>query len=458
MCQKNFFFKKIVYLCNDFFKTFIYIIQMTMNRRNFLRNSTASIAAFTILPRNVLGGVNYMPPSDQINLGIIGCGAQGRGLGPQFARRENVNVIAAADCDSLRLQAMQDNINATTEKAKGQAYKGFKQYGEYRDLLARTDIDGVIISTPDHWHAVMTIDACRAGKDVYVEKPMAHSIVEGRAMARAVGKYNRVLQVGNMQRSWRNFRHAVELVRNKYIGDIKEVKVNVGPPPKPYNLPAQPVPKHVKWDNWIGPGPWNEFNEELLPPIEWRGFPNWRNYKEYGGGMITDWGAHMFDIAQWALDMDESGPVDYFPIDGKEFKVLTMRYANGITMTHEKIRASDGNSVRFIGTDGVIDISRSFLDTIPAKLQTQEIGENEKRVYRSEDHYDDFLNSMKTRKQPLSNVEMGHRTSTLCSIVNLCYEFNRKLTWDPVKEEFPNDYAANQRRENITRPPYSLAL
>ena len=428
-----------------------------MNRRNFLKTGTASFAAFTILPRNVFGGVNYTPPSDQINLGIIGCGAQGRWtLGPEFAKR--ANVIAASDCDSIRLQAMQELIDAATAKAKGQAYKGFKQYGEYRDILARTDIDGVIIATPDHWHAVMTIEACRAGKDVYVEKPMSHSIVEGRAMVKAVEKYNRVLQVGNMQRSWRNFRHAVELVRNEYIGKIKEIKVSVGPPPIPYDLPEQPVPKHVKWDKWIGPGPFNPFNEELLPPIEKRVFPNWRNYKEYGGGMITDWGAHMFDIAQWGMDMDESGPVEYIPADGKEFKVLTMRYANGVTMTHEKVRDADGNSVRFIGTNGVIDISRSFLDTIPAKLQTQEIGENEKRVYRSDNHYDDFLNSMKTRKQPLSNVEMGHRTTSLCMIVNLCYEFNRKLTWDPVKEEFPNDFIANQRRANITRAPYSLAL
>ena len=427
-----------------------------MDRRNFLKKGTLSLAAFTIIPRNVLGGVNYVPPSDQINLAVIGCGAQGRGLGPQFARR--ANVIAAADCDTTRLQAMQVAIDRTTERERGQVLKGFRQYGEYREILARTDIDGVIIATPDHWHAVQTIEACRAGKDVYVEKPMSHSIVEGRAMVRAVEKYNRVLQVGNMQRSQRNFRHAVELVLNNKIGRIKEVKVSVGGPPKPYDLPEQPTPKHVKWDNWIGPGPWNPFNDVLLPPVEKGGFPDWRLYKEYGGGMVTDWGAHMFDIAQWALDMDASGPVEFIPPDGKEFKALTMRYANGIIMTHEKIWDREGNGVRFIGSNGVIDISRSFLNTIPATLQTLEIAENEKRVYKSDDHYNDFLNSMKTRKQPLSNVEMGHRTTTLCMIVNLCYEFNRKLTWDPVREEFQNDYVANLRRENITRAPYSLTV
>ncbi|MDR1097064.1 MAG: Gfo/Idh/MocA family oxidoreductase [Tannerella sp.] len=428
-----------------------------MNRRNFLKKSTLSVATFTVLPRNVLGGVNFLAPSDQIQLGIIGCGAQGRWtLAPEFARR--TALVAAADCDSIRLQALQEIVEGETTKAKGKAYKGFKAYADYRELLDRKDIDGVIIAVPDHWHAVLTIEACRAGKDVYVEKPMAHSIAEGRAMANAVEKYGRVLQVGNMQRSWRNFRHACELVRNGYIGEVKEIKVSVGPPPIPYNLQGQPVPKHVNWEKWIGPGPMNPYNEELLPPIEKGGFPNWRNYREYGGGMITDWGAHMFDIAQWAMDMDSSGPVEYIPADGKDYKALTMRYANGVVMTHERFREDEGNAVRFIGTNGIIDISRSFLDTIPAKLQNHEIGENETRLYRSSDHYTDFLNAMKTRKQPLSTVEIGHRTASLCMIVNLCYEFNRKLVWNPEKEEFSNDSEANKRRSNVIRAPYSLEV
>jgi predicted dehydrogenase len=434
-----------------------FLNHISMNRRNFLKKSALSAAAFTILPRNVLGGVNFLAPSDQIYLGIIGCGAQGRWtLAPEFSRR--ANLVAAADCDSIRLQAMQEIVEGETTKSKGMAYKGFKQYAEYRELLDRKDIDGVIIATPDHWHAVQTIEACRAGKDVYVEKPMAHSIVEGRAMAKAVEKYNRVLQVGNMQRSWRNFRHACELVRNGYIGEIKEIKVSVGPPPVPYDLPGQTVPKHIKWEKWIGPGPLNPYNEELLPSIEKRIYPNWRNYKEYGGGMVTDWGAHMFDIPQWAMDMDNSGPVEYIPADGKDYKVLTMRYANGVTMTHERFREDDGNAVRFIGSNGIIDISRGFLDTIPGKLQNHEIGENEVRLYRSNDHYSDFLNAIKTRKQPLSTVEIGHRTISLCMIINLCYEFNRRLVWNPEKEEFVNDDEANRRRANIIRAPYSLEV
>lgn len=428
-----------------------------MNRRHFLKNGAITIAGFTILPRSVIGGTNHVAPSDQINLGIIGCGAQGRWtLGPEFAKR--ANLIAASDCESRQLQAMQEIIDKETQKAKGKAYKGFKQYADYRELLARKDIDGVIIATPDHWHAVQTIEACRAGKDIYVEKPMAHSIEEGRAMVNAVEKFNRVLQVGNMQRSWRNFRHACELVRNGYIGEIKEIKVSVGPPPVAYDLQAQPVPPTLDWEMWIGPAPMNPYNEELAPPMERKVFPNWRNYKEYGGGMVCDWGTHMFDIAQWAMGMDDSGPIEFIPADGRELKALTMRYANGTIMTHERFRKDDGNAVRFIGDNGVIDISRSFLDTIPAKLQDHVIGDNEIRLYHSDDHYADFLQAMKTRKQPLSTVEMGHRSVSLCHIVNMCYELNRKLVWNPEKEEFFMDDAANKLRSNPIRSPYSIEV
>jgi predicted dehydrogenase len=425
-----------------------------MNRRNFLRNSAFTAAAFTILPRNVLGRTNVPAPSDRINLGVIGCGAQGRGLVGSFAKQ--ANVIAASDVESIRL----GKIKEIVEKASGKIDKGFKLYADYKELLDRSDIDGVIIATPDHWHAIMTIDACRAGKDVYVEKPMSHSIEEGRLMADAVAKYNRVLQVGNMQRSWRNFRHACELVRNGYIGDIRKIEVTVGPPPIKYNLPEQPLPPTLNWEKWIGPAPMNPFNDELIF-MNKGGFPNWRNYKEYGGGMVCDWGAHMFDIAQWAMRMDDSGPIEFFPDDSEKQIPLTMRYANGTIMTHElqrRIRESDGNSVRFIGTDGVIDISRNFLDTIPSKLQDIEIGDDKIKLYKSENHYEDFLHSIKSRKQPLSTVEIGHRTASLCHIANLCYELKRPLRWNPATETFFDDNEANKRRSNPVRSPYSMEV
>jgi predicted dehydrogenase len=290
---------------------------------------------------------------------------------------------------------------------------------------------------------------------------MAHSIEEGQAMVKAVHQYKRVLQVGNMQRSWNEFRQACNLVRNGYIGKIKEIKVIVGPPPKPYDLQGQPVPKHVNWEDWIGPGPMNPYNDTLLPPIEKGNFPDWRNYKEYGGGMVTDWGAHMYDIAQWGMGMDDSGPVEFIPADGKEFKVLTMRYANGVTMTHERepIREREGNSVRFYGSKGIVDVSRGYLETLPGSLKTQEMGEKDtNQVYKSTDHYANFLDAMRSREQPISTVEIGHRTVSLCMIINMCYELKRKLVWDPVKEEFENDSEANKLRSNPIRAPYSIKV
>jgi predicted dehydrogenase len=203
----------------------------------------------------------------------------------------------------------------------------------------------------------------------------------------------------------------------------------------------------------------NPYNEELIFPLTRNGFPNWRDYKEYGGGMVCDWGTHMFDIAQWAMDMDDSGPVEFIPPNPNELKPLTMRYANGTIMTHEPFRKADGNAVRFIGTDGVIDISRSFLDTIPAKLQDIVIEDDKIKLYHSDDHYADFLTAMKTRKQPISTVEIGHRTVSLCHIVNICYELNRPLHWDPVREEFRFfDMEANNLRKVPNREGYSLQI
>lgn len=429
-----------------------------LSRRSFLRKSTLALAGITIVPRHVLGGKNFIAANDQISLGIIGCGAQGKGLANEFAKR--TNLIAACDVDSRKVKAMEERVLKTTKEKRGIDYKGFKTYHDYKDLLSRKDIDGVIIATPDHWHALITIDACKAGKDIYVEKPLTHGIEEGRMMQQAVEKYNRVLQVGNMQRSWRNFRYACELVRNKYIGDIKEVHVAVGGPYRPYDLPAQPLLKELDWDRWIGPSPMVHYNQELAPPLEVGGFPNWRWYKEFAGGMVCDWGAHMFDIAQWALNMDDSAPIEYYPADGKEFKHVTMKYANGITMTHEPagIRKKDGNSVRFVGTDGVIDISRSFLDTIPANLANIELKDTDTRLYKSEDHYSDFLQAMESRKQPISTVEIGHRTASLCHIVNFVYEFNRPIRWDPKLEQFIGDDELNKRIHLNYRKGYKLEL
>jgi len=302
-------------------------------------------------------------------------------------------------------------------------------------------VDAVVIATPDHWHAVAAVKAAEAGKDIYCEKPLALTVKEGRAMVNATRKHKRVFQTGNMQRSWKEFRQAVELVRNGYIGEIKSIKVSVGPPPVPYTLPEQPIPAGLDWKLWLGPNEYKPFNEELAPPITKDVFPNWRLYKEFGGGMVTDWGAHMFDIAQWALDMDGSGPVKIFAPDGKDHPHLTYQYKNGTLMTHEPWEWS--NAVLFTGTEGEIRVGRGKLETTPATLKDKVIGDHEKHVYKSENHYKDFLNAMRKRTRPVSDVEIGHRTASVCNIGNIAYELKRPLEWNPKKETFKNDPAAN---------------
>jgi predicted dehydrogenase len=321
------------------------------------------------------------------------------------------------------------------------AYAEIPVYNDFRELLARKDVDAVVIASPDHWHAAMAVRAAEAGKDIYCEKPLALTVKEGRAMVNAARKYKRVFQTGSMQRSWPEFRQAAELIRNGYIGEIKNIKVNVGPPPKPYDLVAEPIPEGLDWEKWLGPNAAVPFNSELAPPITKDVFPNWRNYKEFGGGMVTDWGAHMFDIVQWALDMDNSGPVEVIAPDGKDHPFLTYRYENGITMTHEKWEWN--NAILFTGTEGELRIQRKKIETTPASLATKVIGESEKHVYKSENHYKDFLDAMRNRSKPICDVEIGHRTASVCNIGNIAYQLKRPLQWNPKKEAFKKDDEAN---------------
>ena len=223
---------------------------------------------------------------------------------------------------------------------------------------------------------------------------------------------------------------------------MKSIKVNVGPPPKSYDLPAEPIPEGLDWSAWLGPNQPVTFNSELAPPLSKDVFPNWRNYKEFGGGMVTDWGAHMFDIVQWALNKDDSGPVEVIAPDGKDHPFLTYKYDNGITMTHEKWDWS--NAILFTGTEGEIRVQRKKLETTPASLQTKVIGESEKHVYKSENHYKDFLNAMRNRTKPVCDVEIGHRTASVCNIGNIAYQLKRPLQWNPKKEMFKNDKEANE--------------
>ncbi|MCA0230294.1 MAG: Gfo/Idh/MocA family oxidoreductase [Bacteroidetes bacterium] len=436
--------------------------ESTVSRREFVGKAASVLAGFTIVPRFVLGGTRpdgtkYIAPSDIISLGFIGTGKQGRGLTTSFLGTNEARIVALSEVYKAKAQLTLDRIKAHYEKnTQLGAYSDIPVYVDFRELLARKDIDAVVIATPDHWHAAMSVKAAEAGKDIYCEKPLALTIREGRAMVNAARKYNRVFQTGSMQRSWPEFRQTAELVRNGYIGEIKSIKVNVGPPPKPYDLSAETIPEGLDWDKWLGPNSPVAFNSELAPPISRDVFPNWRNYKEFGGGMVTDWGAHMFDIVQWALDMDNSGPVEIIAPDGKDHPFLTYRYANGITMTHEKWDWS--NAIHFVGTEGEIKVQRKKLETTPASLKEKVIGETEKHVYKSENHYKDFLDAMRKRSKPICDVEIGHRTSSVCNLGNIAYELKRPLQWNPKKEQFKNDKEANELLGRSMRPEWGIKI
>ena len=423
------------------------LVPASSDRRKFLKTSLQAGIAFTIIPRFVMGGKGYTAPSDKLVLGFIGTGKQGRGLADSFLPL--ATIIAAADADSQKLDLFQSIVEKKYAELNNQSkFKGFAQYKDFQKLLERKDIDAVVIATPDHWHAIASILAANEHKHVYCEKPLAHSIEEGRSMVNAMHKNQMILQTGSMQRSWTNFRHACELVRNGYIGDIKEVLVNVGSAAIADDLPGQPVPAVLDWDRWVGPAPFKPFNSELSPPVEQDIYPNWRNYKEYGGGILSDWGAHMFDIAQWGLGMDTSGPVRLFPPDHADNHNLRMVYENGVVMKHQDF--GRGFGVRFLGAKGRIDISREYFDSDPANIATAEIKPNETHLYKSDNHYQDWLMAIKNNTQPICPAETGHRTSSVCCIANISYWLKRPLQWDPVKEAFKSDPEANAlARANI---------
>jgi predicted dehydrogenase len=425
-----------------------------LTRRQFLGKASA-LSAFLIVPRYVLGGPGYVAPSDLINLGFIGTGKQSGGLRNNFLPSGEARIVAACDVYAPKLDQFRQQVEAFyAQKASQSSFKGCTPYQDFRELLGRQDLDAVVIVTPDHWHAVQAVMAANAGKDIYCEKPLSLTIAEGRALVDAARQNKRVFQTGSMQRSSPEFRQAVELVRNGYLGEIKNINVYLGKPPKAYDLPEQPVPAGLNWDFWLGPNEYQPFHNDLAPSLRDDFWARWRSYKEFGGGDITDWGAHMFDIAQWALDMDHSGPTEITPPDGKEHQQLTYRYANGVTMKH--VFSESRRAVEFVGSEGRINVARGKLETTPASLKDKVIGPGEKRVYRSDEHRKDWLTAIRNRSRPICDVEVGHRTATVCTLGNIAYELNRPLLWDPKKEKFKKDPEANGMLSRPMRKEWAI--
>ena len=422
------------------------------SRRNFLKTAVVAGIGFTIVPRYVLGQ-GFVAPSDKINLGIIGLGKQIQTLTTNFLAEEEAQIVAASDVWSTKREWYKILVQTQYAEQRGlEKYNGLQTYLDYEELVERSDIDAVIVATPDHWHGIQSINAMKAGKDLYCEKPLTQTIQEGIKLVKTAKKTGAIVQTGSMQRSWENFHRAVELVRNGYLGEIQKVLVNVGDPAMPYDMSEESTPSELDWNKWCGPAPLLGYNNRLAPSRnDVKFWPDWRLFKEVGGGILCDWGAHMFDIAQWALGMDHTGPVEYIPPKKPNaVRGLKMRYANGIEMVHEDF--GRGWGVRFMGTEGTMDVSRNYLETTPKNILNAEPKSSDIQIEKPfKNHYADWLKAIKTRKQPICPAEIGHRSASICNIANIAYELRRPLRWNPEKEKFVKDIDANKLKKRKDR-------
>ncbi|WP_028522751.1 Gfo/Idh/MocA family protein [Runella limosa] len=456
--------------------------QSSVSRRKFLELTAKGAAASTVIgvptivPASVFG---KNAPSNKINIGQIGCGRIGRDhdmVGTM--QHDAARMIAVCDLDKNRLVDGKKLVESYYAKKTGNAnYVDAKMYDDYREMLLNKDIDAVIISTPDHWHSQPAIEAALAGKDVYLQKPTSLTIAEGRMLSDIIQKKGTVLQVGTQQRSSPQFRIAAELVRNGRIGKLHTVKVGLPGDPSGPAAPAMPVPAGFNYDMWLGSTPEVPYTEIGVHPQKGYGRPGWLRLEQYGAGMITGWGQHHFDSAAWGMNTELTGPISVqavaeFPKSGLwnvhgDFMVKA-EYANGITMY-----TSGGfpNGIRYEGTEGWIWVSRGdyvasasdpvsaaksskALDASDPKILTSVIGENEIHLYKSDEQHGNWLECIKTRKAPISPVEIGHRACSVCLISHIAMKLPRKLQWDPKTERFVNDKEANAMLSRPQRKPY----
>ena len=426
--------------------------KMRLTRRLFLKGAAgaaAAVAAPYIITSPALGAGDRPPASERLTLGHIGIGNQGSGHFGSMLGNAAVQILAVSDVKQTVRDSCQKRVDDryAEERSSGK-YQGCAAYNDFRDLMARGDIDAVIIAVPDHWHALVTIAAAEAGKDIYCEKPMALTVRQARAMVTAVRRYGRVFQTGSQQRSDNKFHFACEMVRSGRIGQVQTVNVGVGGPSSEKQFPEEPIPPGFDWDRWLGPAPWAPFNSERCSGNYGGG---WRHVRDYSGGMMTDWGAHHFDIAQWGLGMDAGGPVEITPPDGKDVKTLTYKYANGVIMYH-----GGANGILFTGTKGKVEVNRGYLKTWPDELMQVPTAPNEVNLYKSANHHQDWLSCIKTRQRPICDVEIGCRSVTVCHLGNIAFWTGHPIKWDPVKEEIVGDEAASRWLDRPMRAPWSL--
>ena len=427
---------------------------MRLNRRQFLASASMAVAAPLLLDGALSAQDRQgQGPNGRINLGFIGIGMMGRGHLGSFLGNRNTQVVAVCDVHRVRREDAVERVHrAYAQERKAGTYRGCAAYIDFRELLNRRDIDAVVIATPDHWHAIPAILAARARKDIYCEKPLSLTIAESRAMVQAARDNNIVFQTGSQQRTEfnGNFRRAVEYVRSKRIGQVRTVRVGVGAPARPCDLPNEATPDGVDWQMWNGPSPERAFNQILCPNNIHNHFPAWRNYREYAGGLLADMGAHHFDIAQWALDMDESGPTEIHPPERGDTG-LRFVYANGIEMFH-----GGPSGCTFEGADGAIYVDRGVIRSTPETILQQPLTDRDFRLPNvGTNHRQNWIDCIRTRRRPVADVEIGARSSQVCQLGNIGYQLRRMLRWDPRREEFVDNAEANRLRSRENREPWN---
>ena len=424
----------------------------TISRRRFLGWAALAAGGAAVplfVPRGVFASADQPGANDRIGIGGIGVGRQGSGVVQNAAASKIARIVAVADAYQKRAREFAARYNA-------------QPYQDYRKLLDRKDIDAIITATPDHWRALVCIHACQAGKDVYAEKPMSLTIREGRLMVQAVRKYQRVFQTGSQQRSMAANRLGCELVRNGRIGQIHHIIARNYPSPWECALPSQPVPDGLDWDLWCGPNPVVPYHIDLCTP---RAKPGWISFRPYSGGEMTGWGAHGLDQVQWALGMDESGPIEVWT-EGPKFHPPTyktpdsqsrgnklcstpkvfFRYPGDIVM--ELANGPEGGAI-FKGDKGTLTIDRAVCKSDPPEIAKEPIRSDEIHLVKSNDHMRNWLDCIKSRQRPVADVEIGHRSATVCHLGNIARWTGRRLRWDPRRR----DISRRSRCMHVSRPP-----
>lgn len=397
------------------------------NRRRFLQTAGAALASTSGFATSILSA-GQPPPSNRINMATIGCGGQGTGDMQGFMGFPEVRMVAV--CDPV--PAHRDRAKNIVDRRYGNT--DCVAYNDFRDVLARNDVDAVLIGTPDHWHAIITIEACKAGKDVYCEKPESLTVREGRAMERAVRRYGRVFS-GGSQRVLGDYGDWPRLIWNGALGEVREIFVDCGGPPGECYLAPQPVPQGLDWEMWLGPAPWRPFHTSLING----GF---RPFRDYSGGGMTDWGAHRFGAAMFAVGLHLTGPTEIIPPDGGETQRLTYRFANGLRMYH-----GGTNNIIYRGTEG----------ELPGRHRAPPNSVDMPTYRGSRGIFGDFLHCVRTRERPFRDIEIAHRAATVCHLGNLAYLLRRPLRWDPEREVIVGDDEANRLLDRPKREPWALS-